>query len=102
MQAPVVSGFSPNGQYLWVADYLVGSPSNQNNWSVQDYDYWYAGSLGGPPLAWTNYYTGVPRDTFGALDAWQINSGWTVTVVQYTYADGYWQWNAPSLQYCSF
>ena len=103
---PLLSGFAHNGQTLWTEDFLYGTPSNTTttNWKVYGQDYWFTGSAG-ITITWTNYYTHVPSANSsygGALDWWTINPGWFATVVQYVYADGYWQWNIPSLTYCLY
>jgi hypothetical protein len=101
MGAPIVSDFAENGQTLWTYDFLEATPSNQNSWRNAGYDIWYTGSFG-ITTSWTNWYNNTP-EVFGAnLDGWTINPGWTVTVVEEVYADGYWEWNVPSLQYCAF
>ena len=64
-------------------------------------DYYYNGTSR-PVFDWYDYKTGqVGGSGLGTMDAWTINGGWYVTIVQYVWVNGTWFNSTPS-QGCAF
>ena len=87
---PLVS--SPTGTWVYAIDKLFAEPTNGSaGWHLDaSGDLYYNGTYH-PVFDW--YDRGSGQVGTGAMDAWDIASGWTVETVQYVWDDGVWYYS---------
>jgi hypothetical protein len=93
---------NPAGTYVWTVNQLWARPENSNAWHMDvSGDYFYNGTHA-PVFDWYDYKTGqVGGDALGTMNAWTINPGWYVTMIQYVWVNGAW-YSSVSAQGCAF
>ncbi len=99
--APTVT--SPTGSRVYAIDYLFVESSSGQYAPELSGDLYTSGTAGGRPVtAWEDTKTGQAINYgLGTMDAWTINPGHTVAIVQYVWDEGVWYRSAQN-QACAF
>jgi hypothetical protein len=92
---------SPTGQWVWTIDQVWAIPTNGSApWHLDaSGDYYYNGTAR-PVFDWNDIKDGHIAGGWGDMDSWGVNSGWTVSVIQWVWVNGTWYDNVGGL--CSF
>ena len=97
---PLIS--SPTGTFVYAIDKLYSRKDGTTSWSLdKSGEQFYSGTYNGTRSVyqWANLHSGQP-DTSYNLDAWSINAGWEVDIVQYVWINNVWYyWNPGVCQY---
>jgi hypothetical protein len=82
---------SPSGQYVWALDELWAIPTNGSaGWHLDSLGDYYWNGTARPVFDWYDYEDGHIAGGIGDMDTWNINPGWTVSIVQWVWVDGTW------------